>query len=89
MLVANPAHNRGGDFSLVDGLIGNDGDPLYTFSGIARYRRQFFEAVEPGKRALAPLLREAALRGEVSGEIFDGDWTDIGTPGRLAELNRS
>ena len=89
VLVANPAHNRGGDFSLVDGLIGNDGDPLYTFSGIARYRRQFFEAVEPGKRALAPLLREAALRGEVSGEIFDGDWTDIGTPGRLAELNRS
>ena len=89
VLVDNPEHNRGGDFSLADGLVGNHGDPLYTFSGIACYRRQFFDGVEPGKLALAPLLRAAADRGEVSGELFDGEWTDIGTPERLDELNRS
>jgi len=89
VLVANPAHNHGGDFSLSDGVIGNDGVPLYTFSGIACYRRRFFDSLEPGKRALAPLLREAAARGEVSGELFSGDWSDIGTPGRLDELNRA
>jgi MurNAc alpha-1-phosphate uridylyltransferase len=89
VLVANPAHHPDGDFSLADGLIGNDGHPLYTFSGISCYRRQFFENLEPGKHALAPLLREAADRGEVSGEMFEGDWTDIGTPERLEELNRS
>ena len=89
VLVANPPHHPGGDFGLVDGRVGNDGDPLYTFSGIACYRSEFFADIDPGKRALAPLLREAAVRGEVSGEIFDGDWTDIGTPERLDELNRA
>ena len=89
VLVTNPDHNRDGDFSLADGLVGNHGDPLYTFSGIACYRRRFFDAIEQGKLALAPLLREAAVRGEVSGELFEGEWIDIGTPERLEELNRS
>lgn len=88
VLVPNPAHHRGGDFSLAGGLVGNRGDPLYTFSGISCYRRPFFEGLEPGKVPLAPLLREAAERGEVSGELFEGDWTDIGRPERLEELNR-
>ena len=85
VLVANPAHNHGGDFALVDGRVVNHGDPLYTFSGISVYRRQFFEHVEDGKVALAPLLRAAADRGEVSGELFDGEWTDIGTPERYTQ----
>ncbi|PVE41158.1 hypothetical protein H663_018780 [Limnohabitans planktonicus II-D5] len=36
---------------------------------------------------LAPLLRAAMDRGEVSGEVFLGAWTDAGTPERLAEVN--
>jgi MurNAc alpha-1-phosphate uridylyltransferase len=28
-------------------------------------------------------------RGQVSGETYAGAWTDVGTPGRLAELNAS
>jgi len=27
-------------------------------------------------------------RGQVSGEAYTGAWTDVGTPERLAELNR-
>ena len=88
VLVNNPPHNPRGDFSLEGSRVGNTGSPLYTFSGIAQYRREFFDGLEAGKRALAPLLRAAADRGEVSGELFAGDWTDIGTPDRLAELNR-
>jgi MurNAc alpha-1-phosphate uridylyltransferase len=26
-------------------------------------------------------------RGEVSGEVYLGAWTDVGTPERLAQLN--
>jgi MurNAc alpha-1-phosphate uridylyltransferase len=26
-------------------------------------------------------------RGQVSGEVYAGDWTDVGTPERLAQLN--
>ena len=37
--------------------------------------------------ALAPLLRAAMDRGQVSGEVYAGDWTDVGTPERLAQLN--
>ena len=40
-----------------------------------------------GKQALAPLLRAAADRGQVSGELFDGEWIDIGTAERLKQLN--
>lgn len=89
VLVENPVHNHGGDFALADGIVDNDGDALYTFSGIACYRSRFFEGLEPGKRALAPLLRAAAARGEISGELFSGEWSDIGTPERLDELNRA
>ena len=37
--------------------------------------------------ALAPLLRAAMDRGLVSGEVYTGAWTDVGTPERLAQLN--
>jgi MurNAc alpha-1-phosphate uridylyltransferase len=44
--------------------------------------------VKPGESAkLATLLREYAARGQVGGELYRGDWTDVGTPERLAELN--
>lgn len=100
-LVPNPAHNPGGDFGLAaDGQVLNlpAGDPgrQYTFSTIALYRKSFFTrpdapapAGNPGgvAVALAPLLRAAMDRGEVSGEVYAGAWTDVGTPERLAQLN--
>lgn len=87
VLVDNPDHNDAGDFSLEDSIVGNDGAPRYTFSGIAQYQRRFFVDLAPGKQALAPLLRAAAQRGRVSGELFRGEWVDIGTAERLARLN--
>ncbi len=87
VLVDNPGHNSGGDFSLDDGTVGNRGKPMHTFSGIAQYQRSFFAGLEPGKLALAPLLRAASARGQVSGELFRGEWIDIGTAERLALLN--
>lgn len=87
VLVENPAHNSGGDFGLAGSRVQNDGDPRYTFSGIGAYTRAFFAGLEPGKKALAPLLRAAAARGELGGELFTGDWSDVGTPERLAALN--
>jgi MurNAc alpha-1-phosphate uridylyltransferase len=87
VLVDNPDHHPVGDFSLEDETVGNDGSPLYTFSGIAQYQRRFFTDLAPGKQALAPPLRAAAARAQVSGELFRGEWVDIGTSERLASVN--
>ncbi len=87
VLVDNPEHNDSGDFSLDGATVGNLGAERHTFSGIAQYHRDFFSGLTPGKQALAPLLRAAADKGEVSGELFTGSWIDIGTAARLALLN--
>ena len=93
-LVPNPAHNPKGDFALRDdGLALNDGEVKYTYSTIGLYRRALFAGLPEGnpqgqKAALAPLLRAAIDRSEVTAEIYTGEWTDVGTPERLAALNR-
>jgi MurNAc alpha-1-phosphate uridylyltransferase len=87
VLVENPQHHAGGDFTLSESTIGIEGSPRYTFSGISHYHRSFFSGLAPGKQALAPLLFAAAEKQQVTGELFRGDWTDIGTLERLDALN--
>jgi len=101
-LVPNPAHNLRGDFGLsASGMALNlpagDPAPRFTYSTIALLRAELFAppwcdipAGNPGgiKAALAPLLRQAMDAGRVSASLYSGRWTDVGTPERLAELNR-
>ena len=91
-LVENPPHHPEGDFYLNTFSLQNDppyeGAPCYTFSGIAVYRPDIFDAIMSSSYAkLAPLLREKASRHQLGGEIFRGNWTDVGTPERLLQLN--
>ncbi len=95
-LVPNPVHNPKGDFGLGGGLALNlpaaSHQPRYTFSSIALYRKTFFDDLPFGnsqgiKAALAPLLRAAMDNQQVSAELYQGPWSDVGTPARLAELN--
>jgi MurNAc alpha-1-phosphate uridylyltransferase len=92
VLVPNPDHHPNGDFCLADGKIVNprpdaQGETRHTYSGIGIYRRAIVSGHEPGKFPLAPLLRAAADRGAISGEVYNGVWWDIGTPARLAALD--
>ena len=88
VLIDNPAHNPQGDFGLEQGIVtGPDHGNRLTFSGIGLYRPELFRDQPAGAFPLAPLLREAIRRGEVTGEHYPGEWTDVGTPQRLAELN--
>ncbi len=86
VLVPNPAHHPAGDFTLADGRVAVSGGKLLTYAGIAVIHPRLFDGCRPGRFPLAPLLREGAGRGEVTGELFTGAWNDVGTPERLAQL---
>ncbi|MGF6695280.1 MurNAc alpha-1-phosphate uridylyltransferase [Metapseudomonas resinovorans] len=88
VLVDNPAHHPRGDFRLDGGRVSDavDGEPNLTYSGIAVLHPRLFEGCQAGAFKLAPLLRQAMIAGQVSGEHFRGRWVDVGTHERLAEV---
>jgi MurNAc alpha-1-phosphate uridylyltransferase len=88
VLVANPEHHAAGDFALHGDRVALEG-ARFTFSGIAAYQPALFKPIPPGSNAkLAPLLREHIAAQRVSGELYPGRWCDVGTPARLASLER-
>ena len=89
VMVDNPEHHPGGDFRLLRGRLYDEGRPRLTFSGIGVYHPRLFAGCHAGAFPLAPLLRAAMRRGEVSGEHHRGRWVDVGTPQRLADLDEA
>ncbi|WDE04894.1 nucleotidyltransferase family protein [Thalassomonas viridans] len=95
-LVANPEHHPGGDFVITEGMLDNlsenkEAGQSYTYSGIAVFKPAFFrQQAGQGKAVmpLGPLLRAGAAQQRISAGILPGSWTDVGTPERLARLNR-
>jgi MurNAc alpha-1-phosphate uridylyltransferase len=91
ILVPNPAHKLMGDFSLGEnGLLQElDGETSFTFSGISLLSPKLISTY-PQLRAKFPLreiLGWAIQKRQLTAEVFDGVWCDVGTPERLAELN--
>jgi N-acetyl-alpha-D-muramate 1-phosphate uridylyltransferase len=60
----------------------------YTYSGIAVFNPHLFDDMADGKAPLLPCLQKAISLRRASGESFGGDWVDVGTPERLAELDQ-
>ncbi|MBW7901099.1 MAG: nucleotidyltransferase family protein [Rhodocyclaceae bacterium] len=94
VMIANPAHHAGGDFALDETrtpaqLTLADGGPTLTYCGIGVFHPDFFAGVARGAAMkLRPLLDAAIPCGLVGGERHAGRWIDVGTPERLAELDR-
>ena len=87
----NPPHHPNGDFGLDEhGAVHASaaiGTPA-TFSGAGVYLPELFRHTPPRQPAkLAPLLRQAMQRNQVSGCLHTGLWLDVGTPERLAEAD--
>lgn len=68
----------------------------FTFSGIACYKKEFFNSylrenkkspLDAFKVKLAPYLFEQANKKNISAEVYQGIWYDVGTISRLQQLN--
>jgi MurNAc alpha-1-phosphate uridylyltransferase len=86
LLVPNPVQHPRGDFALEDGQVVETGATRWTYSGIGLYRAQLFDGCQPGRFPLLPLFRRAMAAGRLSGQIYHGSWSDVGTVERLAAL---
>lgn len=90
VLVDNPPQHPRGDFGLVAGLVQAAAATRHTFSGMGAYHPALFAGVKRGDRArLADVLIAAMQREQVTGELYRGQWHDVGTPERLAALDRA
>lgn len=87
LMVPNPEFHPDGDFALNDGLITQGENQRYTFSGISILHPGLFKGCEAGVFKLAPLLKAAMDNGEVTGQLYDGPWIDVGTPQRLQDVD--
>lgn len=78
ILVPNPEHNPNGDFKYQGST--------YTFSGIGYYSKTIFEHIPLERFPLGPILKGLAVKDKLSYEVYNGIWSDIGTPERLAQV---
>ncbi|MBB3191284.1 N-acetylmuramate alpha-1-phosphate uridylyltransferase MurU [Halomonas cerina] len=89
VLVDNPDHHPEGDFALdTEGRVHARGAPRLTYAGLALLDPALVADESPGAFVLAPLLRRAMAEGRVGGHHHRGSWVDVGTPERLAALDR-
>lgn len=90
VMVPNPPYHPNGDFVLAGDRIEDRDGELLTFGNIGLYDSALFRGLPRGvKLRMLPLYREWIARGIVSGERYDGPWTNVGTPGDLAALDAS
>lgn len=88
LMVKNPKHNPKGDFGLKHGLLSPKIEPKLTYSGIGIYHPRLFNNTSAGRFPLAPLLKQAMLQQQISGELSLDYWQDVGTAKRLQQLEK-
>jgi N-acetyl-alpha-D-muramate 1-phosphate uridylyltransferase len=85
-LVPNPEHNSKGDFYLSNNKISySENNRPLTFSGISLLSPNLFDGVDEKIFPLEPILDIAAINQSLSGEIYEGYWSDIGSQDRLKQ----
>lgn len=91
LLIDNPAHNDGGDFAINNGLASEQpvgAADKYTFAGISVMSPRLVDGLVSGQpAALAPLLKQAMIKFQITAEVITDNWIDVGTPERLTQVN--
>lgn len=79
----NPDHHPKGDFALTaKGLVSFEGE-RYNYAGIAVMHPRLFAGAAHGKIPLRDIFVPAIKTGIVSGQLYQGEWANIGTPDAL------
>lgn len=96
VMVPNPAHNKTGDYRLTDKnrleLADQDVEGVsVTYSGIALLDPALITTYpDPCEKLHLPAVYDYFIqRNKISAELYVGEWLDIGTPERLASLNKN
>ncbi len=88
VMVPTSARHPAGDFFLADGMLREVGGEKLVYGNIALHDTALFAELKPHTRIkLLPLWEAWIARGIVSGERYDGDWMNVGTPADLAQLD--
>lgn len=87
VMAPNPDFHPRGDFALADGRVRDGEEQRYTYANIAVLTREFFADCQPGKFPLVPVMRRWIREDRVSGELYEGEWRNVGTPAQLSDLN--
>ncbi len=87
LLAPNPPHHARGDFGVEGDLVVERAADRFTYTGIGVYRPELFAGCAPGRFPLLPLLQRAIAARRLRGEVYRGEWLDIGSPERLAWLD--
>lgn len=92
LLINNPEHNLQGDFAINNGMASEQavaGAQKYTFAGVSVISPDLVKGIAEGQVApLAPLLKQAMLKLQVTAEVMQAHWVDVGTSERLEQINQ-
>jgi MurNAc alpha-1-phosphate uridylyltransferase len=90
VMVPNPPYHAEGDFVLDGDRLELAGGPRLTFGNVGVYDSALFRDLPRGvKLRMLPLYHAWIAERIVSGQRYDGPWTNVGTPADLAALDAS
>ena len=88
LLTPRPGFRATGDFDWADGRITGRGN-AFVYCGLALLSPALFAGRKPIPFSLSELLFQAVARRQLTAQVWNGFWTDIGTPEQLrAARNR-
>jgi N-acetyl-alpha-D-muramate 1-phosphate uridylyltransferase len=92
VMVPNPEFNVAGDFGFSNGALAEKStvafDANVTFGNIAVYHENLFRHIGTNQFAkLGDSLRHAVPQGRILGEMFYGDWFNVGTAQQLRQVD--
>lgn len=88
VLVPNPPYHAQGDFGLEQNLVTDGNAAKFTYANIGIYSPVLFENCKEKIFSLAPLLHQAIAQQKIIGELYTGEWFNIGTTEQLDALKK-